>query len=378
MSSGEQQNRIWLSPPHLGGQEQQYLDAAISENWIAPAGPQIDRFEGELENYIGYKKYAAALNSGTAAIHLALILAGVTKGDEVICQTLTFAASANPIKYLEATPVFVDSEQKTWNICPVLLEEAIKDRIAHGKKPKAIIAVHLYGMPYQVDEVLAVAKKYKIPVIEDAAEALGSSYDGQSCGNFGKYAIFSFNGNKIITTGGGGALLTNTEDEKEEAIFLATQAKDQALHFEHSQLGYNYRMSNIAASIGCGQMEVLAERISQKREINSWYRELFTTLNIEVQFQDEPSDTYFSNYWLTVVQLDENVRDRMISAFAEANIECRPVWKPMHLQPLYKDCTFYSGAVAENLFKNGLCLPSGTNMTAENRERIVNCLKTIL
>ena len=372
------QSRIWLSPPHLGGQENNYIQTALQSNWVAPAGPQIGQFESSIQNFIGGKKKAVALNSGTAAIHLALVLAGVEAGDEVICQSLTFCASVNPVLYLGAHPIFVDSEPETWNLCPVMLKQAIEDRLAHGKRPKSIIAVHLYGMPYQVDEVHAVASEFNIPVIEDAAEALGSTYKQQSCGSLGNFAIFSFNGNKIITTGGGGILICATSVEKKWAQFLATQAKDEAPHFEHSQLGYNYRMSNIAAAIGCGQVQVLDARIEKRREINAWYRGVFKDLGGDVTFQDEPDTYYMSNYWLTAVQLPLPVRNAIVNAFAKANIESRPVWKPMHLQPLYKNAPFYGEKTAEKLFFKGLCLPSGTNMNEEDLNRIQVTLQSAL
>ena len=313
------------------------------------------------------------MSSGTAAIHLALILLGVQKGDEVICQSFTFAASANPILYQKATPIFVDSEIDTWNICPNLLEECIKDRISKGKKPKAIIAVHLYGMPFKVDEILKVAHKYEIPIIEDSAEALGSSYKGEKCGLFGDVSVLSFNGNKIITTSGGGALVSKNIELVNKSIFLATQARDQAPHYEHSELGFNYRMSNICAGIGRGQMLVLDNHVNKRRDVNKFYREKFNDIN-GVKIHNEPSKDYFSNFWLTTVLIDESkagfsVNDLRL-AFEEHNIESRPLWKPMHLQPLYADTKSYLNGVSESFFKNGLCLPSGSNLNKSELSRI--------
>ncbi|MDY3376387.1 aminotransferase class I/II-fold pyridoxal phosphate-dependent enzyme [Riemerella anatipestifer] len=365
--------KIWLSSPHMGGNEQKYINDAFAENWVAPLGPNVNKFEGDIKKYLGENVEVAALSAGTAALHLALIILGVKAGDEVICQSMTFSASANPIAYQGATPVFVDSEKETWNMCPTALEEAIKDRIAKGKKPKAIIVVHLYGMPAKMDELMAVASKYEIPIIEDAAEALGSSYKGQKCGTFGEMSILSFNGNKIITTSGGGALVCKTLEQKEKAVFLSTQARDNAPHYQHSEIGYNYRMSNICAGIGCGQMEVLDERISQRRANHQFYIDLFK--NIEgVEVFTEPSEDYFSNHWLSAIVIDPQKagfsREDLRLKFLEDNIESRPLWKPMHLQPVFADTPYYGGQVAQQLFENGLCLPSGSNLTDADRQRI--------
>ncbi|MCQ4154074.1 aminotransferase class I/II-fold pyridoxal phosphate-dependent enzyme [Riemerella anatipestifer] len=365
--------KIWLSSPHMGGNEQKYINEAFAENWVAPLGPNVNQFEESIKTYLGQSVDVAALSAGTAALHLALIILGVKMGDEVICQSMTFSASANPIAYQGATPVFIDSEKETWNMCPLALKDAIKERLSKGKKPKAIIVVHLYGMPAKMDELMAVASKYEIPIIEDAAEALGSSYKGQKCGTFGEMSILSFNGNKIITTSGGGALLCQTSAQKEKAVFLSTQARDNAPHYQHSEIGYNYRMSNICAGIGCGQMEVLDERISQRRANHQFYIDLFK--NIEgVEVFTEPSEDYFSNHWLSAIVIDPQKagfsREDLRLKFLEDNIESRPLWKPMHLQPVFADTPYYGGQVAQQLFENGLCLPSGSNLTDADRQRI--------
>ncbi len=366
--------KIYLSSPHMGGKEQGYVNEAFDTNWVAPLGPNVTGFETAIEQYLAEGVQVAALSSGTAALHLALILLGVERGDEVICQSMTFSASANPIVYLGATPVFVDSEKDTWNICPVSLDEAITDRIAKGKKPKAIIAVHLYGMPYKVTELKAISKKYGIPIIEDSAEALGSSYMGQKCGTFGDISILSFNGNKIITTSGGGALVTKSKAMKQKAIFLATQARDEAPHYQHSEIGYNYRLSNICAGIGRGQMEVLDERVAQRRKNHHFYKNAFSVFEGVSVFK-EPSTDYFSNHWLTCILIDpEKARftsQELRIAFEKENIESRPLWKPMHLQPIFKNAPFYGKErVSEMLFSQGLCLPSGSNLTSEDLQRI--------
>ncbi|MBT0549771.1 aminotransferase class I/II-fold pyridoxal phosphate-dependent enzyme [Riemerella anatipestifer] len=365
--------KIWLSSPHMGGNEQKYINEAFAENWVAPLGPNVNQFEGDIKKYLGGNIEVAALSAGTAALHLALIILGVKAGDEVICQSMTFSASANPIAYQGATPVFIDSEKDTWNMCPLALEDAIKDRLSKGKKPKAIIVVHLYGMPAKMNELMAVASKYEIPIIEDAAEALGSSYKGQKCSTFGEMSILSFNGNKIITTSGGGALICKTSEQKDKAVFLSTQARDNAPHYQHSEIGYNYRMSNICAGIGCGQMEVLDERITQRRANHQFYIDLFK--NIEgVEVFAEPSEDYFSNHWLSAVVIDAQKagfsREDLRLKFLEDNIESRPLWKPMHLQPVFADAPYYGGRVAQQLFENGLCLPSGSNLTDADRQRI--------
>ena len=365
-------SKIWLSSPHMGGTEQNYIKEAFNTNWVAPLGPNVNGFENDLANYLDEDVHVACLSSGTAAIHLALVQLGVGLNDEVLCQTFTFSASANPITYQGAKPVFIDSEQETWNMCPKHLETAIKDRIAKGITPKAIVIVHLYGMPAKIDELLAVAKKYNIPVVEDSAEALGSTYKGQKCGTFGDYSILSFNGNKIITTSGGGAMVCNTEEKKKNTIFLATQARDQAPHYEHSQIGYNYRMSNISAGIGRGQMEVLDKHIGLRRDMNAFYKDLFKDIESVTVFT-EPNKDLFSNHWLSCITIGETApftKDEFYNIMLEANIETRPLWKPMHLQPIFKNAPFYGSNVSETLFKTGLCLPSGSNLTQEDRNRI--------
>lgn len=373
--------KIWLSSPHMGGSEQKYVNEAFETNWIAPLGPNLTGFQEDLTTYLVDDVFVAALSSGTAAIHLGLILLDVKAGDEVICQSMTFSASANPILYLGATPVFIDSELDTWNLCPLALEEAIIDRIAKGRKPKAIISVHLYGVPYKVDEIKAIAQKYKIPVLEDSAEALGSSYKGRKCGTFGEFAVLSFNGNKIITTSGGGALVVNSQKLKNKAIFLATQSRDDAPHYEHSEIGYNYRMSNICAGIGRGQMEVLDKHVALRREMHDFYVRLFENVDSVVVFT-VPNDDYFSNCWLTTILIDpdhnnEITRETIRIAFERENIESRPLWKPLHLQPIFKKHPYYGNAVAETLFENGLCLPSGSNLTDEDRGRIADVVKQL-
>lgn len=363
----------------MGGSEQKYINEAFAQNWIAPLGPNVAGFEKSLESYLENGVKVAALSSGTSALHLALILLGVKQEDEIICQSLTFAASANPIMYQGATPIFVDSEEETLNICPKHLEEAIKDRIANGKKPKAIIAVHLYGMPYKVDEVHAIAAKYEIPIIEDSAEALGSTYKNRKCGTFGDLSILSFNGNKIITTSGGGALVCKTEKQKEKAIFLATQARDEAPHYQHSHVGYNYRLSNICAGIGRGQMEVLDAHVKLRREVNQYYQELFKDVQIEVL--NEPNTDFYSNHWLTVIRSEAQSGidlSKLREYMTEQNIECRPLWKPMHMQPVFKDYPFYGSGVAEAAFQDSLCVPSGSNLTEEEKVRIGNAFKDFL
>lgn len=372
--------KIWLSSPHMGGSEMKYIESAFADNWIAPLGPNVNGFESDLENYLGQNVSVAALSSGTAALHLALVLLGVGIDDEVICQSLTFSASANSILYVGAKPIFVDSEPGTWNISPDSLEEAIKDRISKGKKPKAIMAVSLYGMPYKVDEITAISRRYEIPVIEDSAEALGSSYKGQKMGTFGDLSVISFNGNKIITTSGGGILISKIPEIKKKTIFLSTQAKDDAPHYEHTVLGYNYRMSNICAGIGRGQMEVLEERILQRRKNHEFYADFFEDIN-GINVLSEPNEDFFSNHWLSVITIDESLcgfhRENVRLKLLEHHIEARPVWKPMHLQPFFKSSQFYGGQIAETLFNNGLCLPSGSNLSHEERERISNALVKI-
>lgn len=373
-------SKIWLSSPHMGGNEQKFVNEAFETNWVAPLGPNVTGFEQDLENYLGENSYVGALSSGTAALHLGLILLGVNAGDEVICQSMTFSASANPIMYQGAIPVFVDSEPDTWNICPLALEEAIKDRILNGKKPKAIIAVHLYGMPFKADEIRSVADKYEIPILEDSAEALGSTYKGQKCGTFGDIGVLSFNGNKIITTSGGGAIVTKTKDVKDKAVFLSTQARDNAPHYQHSEVGYNYRMSNICAGIGRGQMEVLDKHIDFRRQMNAFYYEFFKQIEGVTVFS-EPDENYYSNHWLSAILIDPEktggkTREGLRLALEEKNIESRPLWKPMHLQPVFADFPYYGKKVSETLFENGLCLPSGSNLTANDREKITSVMET--
>lgn len=364
--------QIYLSLSEQSGFEQEYIQKALQTNWITSGGPNVDEFESALENYLEEKSFVSVLNSGTSAIHLALVLLGVNEGDEVICQSMTFSASANPILYQGAIPVFVDSELDTWNICPEYLEAAIKDRVKKGKKPKAIIAVHLYGNPYKVDEIHAIADKYDIPIIEDSAEALGSSYKGKKCGSFGDFGIFSFNGNKIITTSSGGALITNSKELKKKAIFYATQSKDEAVHYQHSKIGYNYRMSNICAGVGLGQMKILDKNVDFRRKINNFYREIFKDIE-EVDIFESINENYFSNYWLSTILVEPNKnrnRESLRLAFEKANIESRPLWKPMHLQPIFEKYPYYGNKIAEKLFEKGLCLPSGSNLSIEDKNRV--------
>lgn len=372
-------NRIFLSLSEKSGFEAQFIQRALDSSWITSGGPNVDDFERELETYINEKLFVTALNSGTSAIHLALILLGVESGDEVICQSLTFSASANPILYQGAIPVFVDSEPDTGNICPEFLETAILDRIKKGKKPKAIITVHLYGNPYKVDEIHAIADRYQIPIIEDSAEALGSSYKGKQCGTFGTFGVLSFNGNKIITTSSGGALISNSKELKEKAIFYATQSKDKAVHYQHSQIGYNYRMSNICAGIGLGQIEVLDKNIAAKNEIHHFYRNIFKDINGAELFEASSNDC-ISNYWLNTILIQPNTengrnKETLRLAFENENIETRPVWKPMHLQPIFEKYAYYGDKVAENLFEKGLCLPSGANITEDDKKRIEKVIR---
>ncbi len=367
-------NKIWLSSPHMGGNEQKYIQEAFDDNWIAPLGPNVTHFETDLEAYQQEDVLVAALSSGTAALHLSLILAGVKAGDEVICQSMTFSASANPIAYLGATPVFIDSEKTTWNLCPTALENAIIDRITLGKKPKAIIGVHLYGMPFQVDKVKEIADKYEIILIEDSAESLGSTYKNKKCGTFGDFGILSFNGNKIITTSGGGALITKSKAHKDKAVFLATQARDQAPHYQHSEIGYNYRMSNICAGIGRGQMEVISNRVNQRRAMHAFYQSIFETSDT-IKVFSEPSEDYHSNFWLSTILTDSfETREAIRLALEAQDIEARPLWKPMHLQPVFEGAPYYGEKVAEDLFDRGLCLPSGSNLTDEERSLIKQVL----
>ncbi|MDB4902497.1 MAG: epsN [Mucilaginibacter sp.] len=365
--------KIWLSSPHMGSEEFNFVKEAFDTNWIAPLGPNVDGFEHDLEKFTEVK-YAAALSSGTAALHLALIMLGVEAGDEVICQSFTFSATANPIVYLGATPIFIDSEADTWNMCPDLLEQAIKERIVKGKKPKAVIPVHLYGMPAKIERIIEIANKYEIPVIEDAAEALGSTINGNAAGSFGQMGILSFNGNKIITTSGGGALISNNEKFINQARFLATQARDAAPHYQHSQIGYNYRMSNVCAGIGRGQMKVIADRVNQRRKVyNIYLQHLQEFSNIE--FLPEPKG-YFSNRWLTTILINPQnnngiTREAIRLCLEKENIESRPLWKPMHLQPVFQNYPSYINGISEKLFDYGLCLPSGSNLTEGDLNRVL-------
>lgn len=364
--------KIWLSSPHMGGNEIKYVNEAFDTNWIAPLGPNVNGLEEDISSYLksNPKSHVAALSSGTAALHLGLIALGVQPGDEVICQSMTFSASANPIAYVGAVPVFVDSEPDTWNLSPEYLEIAIKDRISKGKKPKAIIPVHLYGMPAKMDAIMKIAAQYDIPVLEDAAEALGSHIDGQMCGTYGIISALSFNGNKIITTSGGGALVSKESSIAEKTRFLSTQARDAAPHYQHSHIGYNYRMSNICAGIGRGQMEVLPQRILQRRHNHEWYEKAFAQIE-GIQFLKEPAG-YYSNRWLTTVLVKHPSidREKIRLALEAKNIESRPLWKPMHKQPIFSGTAFYGDGTSEKLFEDGLCLPSGSNLTEEDLLRV--------
>ena len=386
-------DRIWLSLAHMGGREQVFIREAFETNWVVPLGPNVNAFEKSLRDFLienetiengklkieNEGKQVVALSAGTAALHLGLILLGVGEGDEVICQSFTFSASANPIAYQGATPVFVDSEADTWNMDPVLLEEAIEDRLKKtGRLPKAIIPVHLYGMPGKMDEILEVADRYKIPVLEDSAEALGSEYKGRKCGTFGEYAALSFNGNKIVTTSGGGALVCPCEERAKRALFYATQAREQAPHYQHEKIGYNYRMSNICAGIGRGQMFVLEEHVRRRREIHDLYVRLLEGVKgVNVMCQPEGGD-FNSNYWLTCITVEPEeagfTREDVRLALDADNIESRPLWKPMHLQPVFKDAPFYGNGISESLFEVGLCLPSGPMLTDKDIERVVGVI----
>ena len=384
-------DRIWLSLAHMGGREQEFIREAFDTNWVVPLGPNVNAFEKSLRDFLiedgklkveNEGKQVVALSAGTAALHLGLILLGVREGDEVICQSFTFSASANPIVYQGATPVFVDSEADTWNMDPVLLEVAIKDRLEKtGRLPKAIIPVHLYGMPGKLDEILEVASRYGIPVLEDSAEALGSEYKGRKCGTFGEYAALSFNGNKIITTSGGGALVCPCEERAKRALFYATQAREQAPHYQHEKIGYNYRMSNICAGIGRGQMFVLEEHVRRRREIHDLYVRLLKEVKgVRVMCQPGGGD-FNSNYWLTCITVEPGeagfTREDVRLALEADNIESRPLWKPMHLQPVFKDAPFYGNGTSERLFEMGLCLPSGPMLTDEDIERVAQVIKQL-
>lgn len=365
--------KIYLSSPHMGEAEQKFVDIAFDTNWITSKGSNIDGFEKDLQSFLGNNAQVTVLNSGTSAIHLALRLLDVNSGDEVICQSFTFAASANPIIYQGAKPIFIDSEPETWNMAPDLLEIAIKDRIEKHKKPKAIIAVHLYGMPYKVNEINTIAQKYEIPIIEDAAEALGSSFNYQLCGTLSNVGILSFNGNKIITTSGGGALITKNKESKEKAIYLSTQAKDNTPHYEHASLGYNYRMSNVLAGIGRGQMEVLEDRIASRRNNFNFYKENLSK-HSNISFLEEPKG-HFSNRWMTCITTDSfKSREEIRLELLKNDIESRPLWKPMHIQPFFKDCLHFTNDTSEMLFEKGLCLPSGSNLMHSDLERVVDII----
>ncbi len=366
-------DKIWLSPPHMSGNEIYFIADALQKNWVTSQGENINVFEDDITVFLQDNVNVCTLNSATSAIHLSLIMLGVSLGDEVITSSFSFIASANPIVYCGATPIFIDSEKDTWNLCPIALEEAIKDRISKGKKPKAIIVVHLYGMPAKMDEITAIAEKYEIPVVEDAAEALGSTYKGKACGTFGRFGILSFNGNKIITTSGGGALVCHTQEDKDQAVFLSTQARDNAPHYQHSHVGYNYRMSNIVAGIGRGQMKVLHDRVEARRKMHHFYVSIFSDID-GVEVFSEPSEDFYSNHWLSAIVVDAaktgKTREDLRLAFLEDNIESRPLWKPMHMQPIFADAPYYGKDVAEKLFDDGLCLPSGSNLSDDDRARI--------
>ena len=368
--------RIYLCLAHMSGKEQEFIQEAFDTNWVVPLGPNVNAFEKDLEAFVGENKKVVALSAGTAAIHLGLVQLGVKPGDEVICQSFTFCASANPVVYQGATPVFVDSEADTWNMSPVLLEEAIKDRIEKtGKKPKAIIPVHLYGMPAKIDEICAVAAKYDIPVLEDAAEAFGSEYKGRKCGTFGRFCALSFNGNKMITTSGGGALITPDEEAKQRTMFFATQAREAFPYYQHEEIGYNYRMSNICAGIGRGQMTVLDEHIAHHRHVHALYEEAFR--NVEgITLMSNPDERFNANYWLCTILIDKNVTgydyEELRQALDAKGIETRPLWKPMHLQPVYKNNPCYVDGTSERLFGMGLCLPAGPYVTDDDVRYIVD------
>ncbi len=372
--------RIWLSLAEMGGEEQRFIQEAFDTNWVVPLGPNVNGFEADLESYLQIEgKRVVALSAGTAALHLGLVMLGVGRGDEVICQSFTFSASANPIVYQGASPIFVDSEPDTWNMDPKALEAAIKDRIAKtGRKPKAIIPVHLYGMPAKMDEIMAIAQKYDIPVLEDAAEAIGSTYKGRRCGSFGAYGALSFNGNKMITTSGGGALVCPDGVAAKWVMFYATQARDEAPHYQHSHIGYNYRMSNICAGIGRGQMLVLEHHIAKRKQNHRRYMELLADVE-GISVLDNPSSDFDSNFWLTCIVVDPDEagfsREEVRLALEAENIESRPLWKPMHLQPVFSQCPFYGDGTSEALFNDGLCLPSGSLLEKEDLERVCRVIK---
>jgi len=369
-------NKIYLSPPHLTDEEQKYIQKAFRSNWIAPLGENVDGFENDICNYVKTAN-CTVLSSGTAAIHLALVVLNIHKEDVVLCPTFTFVATANPIIYQQATPVFIDSEKDTFNMCPKALEKAIKEQMLKGIKPKAIILVHIYGMPAKLDAIIKIANQYEIPIIEDAADTLGAKYQNRYVGTFGAIGIYSFNGNKIITTSGGGALVSNNKDYTDKALFLATQARDEAPHYQHSQIGYNYRMSNVLAGIGRGQMEVLDDRVKARRANYEYYKKELSGIN-KITFTDEPKG-FYSNRWLTTILTDSyKTREKIRLALEKENIESRPMWKPMHLQPVFKDYPAYINGVSEDLFNRGLCLPSGSNLSKDDLNRVVEVIKRIL
>ncbi|MDA9634913.1 DegT/DnrJ/EryC1/StrS family aminotransferase [bacterium] len=370
-------NKIWLSPPHISDNEKKYVDEAFEQNWIAPVGPHINKFEDELSK-VSEGLDVAVLSSGTAAIHLALILLGVKNDDHVICSSFTFSASVNPIIYLGASPIFIDSEQDTWNMDPFLLEQAIVNQININKKPKAIILVHLYGYPSKIDEIVSISKKYDIPIIEDAAEALGSKYKNQPLGTFGDIGIFSFNGNKIITTSSGGAILSKNKEFIKKAKFLSTQAREDQPHYEHKEIGYNYRMSNVCAAIGLGQLEVLETRVVKRRYIHDFYKNKLSKIE-SIKFLND-IDGFYSNRWLTTIVLEVNSKinnEKIRLELQKNNIESRPLWKPMHLQPVFNTYQALTNGVSEDLFNRGLCLPSGSNMNDNDLNRVVNIIKNL-
>ncbi len=373
-------NRIYLSPPHLGDLERTFVNEAFDTNWISPVGPHIDSFERELAAHLGVAE-SVALSSGTAAIHLALILAGVRQGDEVVCQSFTFAGSCNPVVYLGASPVFIDSEQDTWNMDPALLETALRDRAKAGKKPKAIVVVDLYGMPARLEEIRSIADSYQVPLIEDAAEALGSTRNGYAAGTFGDFGVYSFNGNKIITTSGGGALISKQPGHIRKSRFLATQARDPQPHYEHSEIGYNYRLSNVCAAIGRGQLAVLSDRVERRRQIFNRYQKGLAGVPA-ISFQPEQPGNR-SNRWLTTLLIDPGkcngiTREAVRLALERENIESRPLWKPMHLQPVFREAVHYSNGTSETFFKNGLCLPSGSSLSEADQNRILDIITSVL
>lgn len=379
----EENKRIYLASPHMGGLEEVFVKEAFDTNWIAPLGANVDGFEKELSEYVG-SKTGAALASGTAAIHMALKAVGVEKGDKVFCSSLTFAASCNPIIYEGGIPVFIDSEPESHNMSPVALEKAFKAYEEKGEMPKAVIVVNLYGQSADMDKIMEICKKYNVPIIEDAAESLGATYKGKHSGTFGEYGIYSFNGNKIITTSGGGMLVSNNEEGISKVRFWSTQARDKARHYEHTELGYNYRMSNIVAGIGRGQLRVLEDRIVKKKEIFETYKEAFKDIeDIEMMPVCEYGEP---NYWLTTITLSENSKVKpldIILALEKENIESRPIWKPMHIQPYYKEYDFYSHndedevSVSEDIFNRGVCLPSDTKMTKEEQERVIKIIREL-